>query len=279
MGRKDFGKAVLTGAMIALAAVTAVTVILSIFRGEIPKMADSALHSPAEYDAGELSWTGARTVAVGAVAAGVAASRPVADRSVTEAAFVVGAAASGVIVDRVVVDRTSAVDEGNHCEGSAGTALQPEDQAAASVISLETVEWSDNSPLEEPILYFTFSNGEKVSLELECGGIIQKIEYSDITGDGTDEVLVYRYFANSATEYTLLDVFEVKDGAVKNISPEKDIPELADELWNVIVMDAVVEGYSRPVLVMEYFEKDNREVHLIYHFLVGYKDGRWQIIK
>ncbi len=104
-------------------------------------------------------------------------------------------------------------------------------------------------------------------------------ESKDITGDGTEEILVYRYFANTATEYTLIDFIEVKDGIVKNISPETDIAELADEVWNTTIEDFSVEGYACPVLRMESFRKEPCIAYLDRVYLVGYKDGSWQIIQ
>lgn len=107
---------------------------------------------------------------------------------------------------------------------------------------------------------------------------VDNIGYADINGDGVDEVMVYRYFVNTATEYTLIDFIEVKDGTVRNISPEMDIEELEGNVWNTSVINASVEGYSWPVLRMESCGKEKGLVFLENSYLVGYRGGRWQLI-
>lgn len=150
-----------------------------------------------------------------------------------------------------------------------------------SAIFLRDIAWDDASDggFDPTILHFTFSNDEVVDLEVMYPGMVENIEYRDITGDGTDEVLVYRYFANTATEYTLLDFIEVKDGRVKNISPEMDIAELADDVWNTTVEDFAVAGYESPILKMEAYGKEKEMAYPDRSYLVGYKDGSWQIIQ
>ncbi|MBD5523433.1 MAG: hypothetical protein HDR04_03255 [Lachnospiraceae bacterium] len=52
-------------------------------------------------------------------------------------------------------------------------------------------------------------NGDEVEQEIQSETQAENT-LSDIIWDGTDEVLIYRYFANTATEYTLINFFQIE---------------------------------------------------------------------
>ena len=187
-------------------------------------------------------------------------------------------ASDGAGEDRIPVASTGAGEDkvpaaSVAAESAAKTESETVREGEKTEILLEHIEWQDyyNNDAEwnETKLFFTFSNGESAELAVMYSpSIVEKIEYEDITGDGTAEVLVYRYFANTATEYTLIDFIEVKDGIVKNISPETDIAELTDEVWNTVIEDFSVDGYACPVLRMESFGKESCIAYLDRVYLV-----------
>ncbi|MCM1540626.1 MAG: hypothetical protein NC121_05130 [Blautia sp.] len=156
----------------------------------------------------------------------------------------------------------------------------PEQEDMPVDVSWEDFSADGASRCDATKLHFAFRNGEAVDLEVMYSpSIVEKVEYCDITSDGTEEILVYRYFANTATEYTLIDFFEVRDMAVKNISPAMDIEELSGEVWNTAIADISVDGYAHPVLKMESYGKEAGRAYVDRSYLVGYKDGGWQIIQ
>ncbi|MBD5538033.1 MAG: hypothetical protein HDQ99_20745 [Lachnospiraceae bacterium] len=148
-------------------------------------------------------------------------------------------------------------------------------------ITLSDITWDDYySGSYETWLHFSFSNGAEIDKELQYSpSIVEKVDYVDITGDGMDEVLIYRYFANTATEYTLINFFLVEENGVTEISPELELEELANDVWNVIEADFSEEKYDMPVFTMESYEKENMLVYLDKRVLVGYQGGGWQILE
>ncbi len=149
-------------------------------------------------------------------------------------------------------------------------------------ITLSDITWDDyNSGNEyETWLHFSFIDGTVVDKELpHCPSMVKKVDYIDITGDGKDEVLIYRYFANTATEYTLVNFFQIEENTVTEISPELKLEDLADNVWSVIDEDFSEKEYDMPVFTMESYSKENMMTYADKRLLVGYQDGGWQIIE
>ena len=144
------------------------------------------------------------------------------------------------------------------------------------------ITWDDynSGSYGETWLHFSFSDGTEVDEELSCfPSIVENVDFVDITGDGKDEVLIYRYFANTATEYTLINIFQIEENCVTEISPELELEELANNVWDVIDIDFSEEEYDMPVFTMESYEKINTVTYPDKRVLVGYQGGGWQILR
>jgi len=144
------------------------------------------------------------------------------------------------------------------------------------------ITWDDynSGSYTETWLHFSFSDGTEVDEELSYfPSIVENVDFVDITGDGKDEVLIYRYFANTATEYTLINFFQIEENCVTEISPELELEELANNGWNVIDIDFSEEEYDMPVFMMESYEKINTVTYPDKRVLVGYQGGGWQILE
>ncbi len=146
---------------------------------------------------------------------------------------------------------------------------------------LPGITWDDyHSGSYETWLHFSFSDGTQIDKELQYSpSTVEKVEFVDITGDGTDEVLVYRYFVNTATEYNLIHFFRIEENGVTEISPESELEELADNVWNVIDADFSEKEYDMPVLMMESYVKENMLAYPNKRVLVGYQGDGWQILE
>lgn len=147
-------------------------------------------------------------------------------------------------------------------------------------ITLSDITWDDyNSGNYETWLHFSFSDGTEVDEELRYSpSMVENIDFVDITGDGIDEVLIYRYFVNTVTEYTLIDFYQIEENGVTEISPELELEELANNVWNVIDADFSEEEYDMPVFAMESYEKKNMLAYTDIRVLVGYQGDGWQIL-
>lgn len=157
-----------------------------------------------------------------------------------------------------------------------------ETEIAPSDITLSDITWDDyNSGNEwDTWLYFSFSDDTVVDIKLTYSpSIIQKVDFIDITGDGEEEVLIYRYFANTATEYTLINFFQIEENIVTEISPEAELEELAENVWNVIEEDFSGKEYDMPTLRLESYDKVSGLAYVANRALVGYQDGGWQILE
>ena len=148
-------------------------------------------------------------------------------------------------------------------------------------ITLSDITWDDydSGNTWETWMYFSFSDGTVVDIQSPYMSIVQKVDYVDITGDGKDEVLIYRYFANTATEYTLVNFFQIEEKSVTEISPEVELDELAGDVWNVIEEDFSKQEYDMPILRLESYGKVSGLAYVDKRVLVGYQGGGWQILE
>lgn len=145
------------------------------------------------------------------------------------------------------------------------------------------ITWEDywsGREMEPVVLHFSFRDGAVIDQEVPYyPSIVEKTEYRDITGDGSDEVLVYRYFANTATEYTLVDIFEIKDGAVYRISPETELEELDDHVWDMTLIEDFAAGDTDYVFKMKSYDKENGMVFPDETMYIVYEESGWQILR
>lgn len=166
----------------------------------------------------------------------------------------------------------------NELVKAGGQQLSKDEGEAES--TLPDITWDDyNSGSLDTWLHFSFSDGTEVDEELSLTSIVKNVDYVDITGDGKGEVLIYRYFANTATEYTLINIFQIEENCVTEISPELELEELANDVWSVIDMDFSEEEYDMPVFTMESYGKMNALAYPDKRVLVGYQGGGWQILE
>ncbi len=143
---------------------------------------------------------------------------------------------------------------------------------------LVDIAWEDfSNEAFETTIYFSFSNGTVVEQKLEEWSFVKSIEYRDITGDGTDEVIVYRDFvSNIHDDYILMNFFKIEDDTVTEISPSTDIPELS--AWEAEIVSDSSEEYTI-VLKMEWDGETLGAVYTDAIMIVGYNKERWEIIQ
>ena len=144
--------------------------------------------------------------------------------------------------------------------------------------SLVDIAWEDyTNEVYETTIYFSFSDGTIVDHELVGLSIVKNIEYRDITGDGTDEVIVYRDFVNNIhDDYILMNFYKIEDDTVTDISPSTDIPELS--AWEAEIVSDPSEEYTI-VLKMEWDGETLGAVYTDAIMIVGYNKERWEIIQ
>ncbi|MCM1388129.1 MAG: hypothetical protein NC231_12435 [Bacillus sp. (in: Bacteria)] len=160
--------------------------------------------------------------------------------------------------------------------------------AEEKAILLEEVTWEDfeNSAYTSgensvPALHFSFSNGSIVNKELPHLelSIVREIAYQDITGNGTDEIIVYREFVNTVKDgYMLMDFFKIEDDTVTEISPSSYITELKDNVWDTEIMDNPTEDYTI-ALTMKSYGKIRGVSYTDAIMTVGYKENGWEVIR
>lgn len=158
--------------------------------------------------------------------------------------------------------------------------LEENEEETPSQISLTDITWQDyNDGAYETFLYFSFSNGSIVDKELQYPGIVKNIEYRDITGDGDDEVIVYRDMMNNVHDnYMLVDFFRIEEDTVTEISPSVDIPELSDNPCDTEVVSNYTEEYAI-ILRMEDYGKTGGILYTKMEMTIGYDKEHWRVIK
>ncbi len=165
-------------------------------------------------------------------------------------------------------------------EKSGAEEIQQNMENSTNQVLLTEVTWEDmNDGVYEPFLHFSFSNGNIVDKELPYLSIVKGIEYKDITGDGEEEVVVYREFVNTAhDDYILMDFFKIEDDTITEISPSADIPELAEVAYDT----EIVNGFSDEYTIVLKMESCGKTVGVLYTdtiMTVGYGREGWEVIQ
>lgn len=165
-------------------------------------------------------------------------------------------------------------------DGNAVKAAEEGPEAFRPVIT-----WDDYQNTSKPgptVLHFSLGEETEIDIELPYyPSMVRQTEFLDINGDGLEEALIYRYFANSATEYTLIDIFEIQDNRVRNLSPETELEELAGNVWDMSLTETAAEetesGESGFVFRLDSYEKKCTVAFRDETVLVEYGAGGWKI--
>ena len=143
-------------------------------------------------------------------------------------------------------------------------------------VILKDITWSEaDNFMDGTVLNLHFSDGTSVSREIS--GQVESVEYIDFTGDGNKEAVVYSYFANTATEYTLINIFQINDGKVKELTPEMDIAEFAEELWSMSLIEVERDGIIYQGLELVSYNKMYALTYANKNMIIYYKNGRWEL--
>lgn len=148
---------------------------------------------------------------------------------------------------------------------------------AENIPVLADITWEDSESVTGgTVLYFSFTDGTVSEEYIDLDGIVNDIEYQDITGDGIDEVIVSLYFLNTITEYNILYMYQVKNGIVEDISPFS-YAEHINDVWNMTLLQEHEEGYTI-VLEMESYNKILKLGYTDCIMTVGYNGAEWEIL-
>ena len=153
-------------------------------------------------------------------------------------------------------------------------------------VTITDVSWNHGS-YEEFIeadsdvteVYFTLSNGETITKQVPLGYYVDGKEEVDIDGDGEDEIVINQYFSNTAAEYNIVYVFKLVDGNIEYISPMGDIPELTDDVADMMIKPLDKEGYPKYALDVTTYQKESADVSVKYHALLAWHNGSWEEIE
>ena len=164
---------------------------------------------------------------------------------------------------------------------SMAKAAEEAPEAFPSVITWD--DYQNTQKTEPTVLHFSLGEGTEIDVEPPYyPSVVKQIEFLDINGDGTEEALIYRYFANTATEYTLIDIFEIKDKTVRNLSPGTELQELSGNVWNMSFQENAVEDFTKGeaglVCRLESYDKKYGIVFRDETILAEYRDESWRII-
>ena len=153
-------------------------------------------------------------------------------------------------------------------------------------VTITDVSWNHGS-YEEFIeadsdvteVYFTLSNGETITKQVPLGYYVDGKEEVDIDGDGEDEIVINQYFSNTAAEYNIVYVFKLVDGNIEDISPMGDIPELTDDVADMMIKPLDKEGYPKYALDVTTYQKESADVSVKNHALLAWHNGSWEEIE
>lgn len=135
-----------------------------------------------------------------------------------------------------------------------------------------TVSFPESTPVQ-----FVFDDGTAVEwTSIYALYELKNAECLDVTGDGVKEVLLWGYYVNTATEYNMLNIFQIDGREVTELRFWDDIEELRDEACNTNLFymnRGDKKGYA---LQVETYGKEGAQVFLEQQMEIYYENGKWR---
>lgn len=133
------------------------------------------------------------------------------------------------------------------------------------------VSFTESMPVQ-----FVFDDGTAVEWLPEYANyMLEGAQCLDMTGDGRKEVLLWGYFVNTATEYNMLNIFQVDGREVTELSFQEDIAELKDEVCNTSLFYRNRGDQKGYALQVETYGKEGACVFLEQRMEIYYENGKW----
>ena len=138
---------------------------------------------------------------------------------------------------------------------------------------------------EQTALQFLFSDGDSVEWLLD--DTFERVhhmyvDYDDLTGDGTEEVVVYRILAGVAERYRVVDVFQVEEKEIQKLFPVDDIEGLKGNICEEDVFLVDRNGRKGNGLHVKIYREGNgsdetgeKALQVADEMDLYYEDGRW----
>jgi len=170
----------------------------------------------------------------------------------------------------------------NACKQSLGSLLAGINEYEASRPALLTdILYDKEAHISYPaVIHFVFNDGTAVDWELTFQPCrINDVYYCDFTGDGIGEVVVDRYFTNTAGEYTLLDIFQIDGKNIRQIFPNNDIPKLQNEACDANIISINQKGRKGIGLFVNTLDKEGARAYLKDAMKLFYEDGKWIMLE
>lgn len=148
--------------------------------------------------------------------------------------------------------------------------------------AINDITWEETeSPYGKAMLQFMLEDGSVVTREAAYDGIVERVEYKDITGDGIEEAFVFINMPNNIIDqYFRIAVYQIQEGKPVDLSPVADVPETL--YWNTMMAEEEIPGYGI-VLQMESYGKklEGNEPRIIVtdRMTIAYQDGAWKVIQ
>ena len=174
-------------------------------------------------------------------------------------------------------------DEEKQDDNTGNNAENGKDETVKENVEIKEVSWNHSDFGEvydyNTEIYFKMSTGDVITKEIPFGTAVKGMEKLDIDGDGEDEFVINQFFANTAGEFSVVNIYKFADGEVEEIFPGSKIPELKDEIVNTEIKPFEQEGYPPYMLEVCTYQKDGAEVTEKYHAFLAWQNGSWKEIE
>lgn len=145
---------------------------------------------------------------------------------------------------------------------------------------IKEVTWEEEEDyFAKRTLRFVLENGTVTEREATYDGLVDHVEYRDITGDGVCEALVFINMPNNYTDqYYRIAIYQVQEGNVADLSPFAEFRKEA-AYWVTEIVEESGAEYGI-VLQMDSYDKILSEegpvLFVDERLTVAYRDGVWE---
>ena len=99
-----------------------------------------------------------------------------------------------------------------------------------------------------------------------------------LLGHARLSIFTLQLFPKGACKKHIVYIFKLAGGDIEDISPMGDIPELTDDVADMMIKPLDKDGYPKYALDVITYQKDSTDVSVKYHALLAWHNGSWEEI-
>lgn len=158
-----------------------------------------------------------------------------------------------------------------------------EEKSSDEKLLVDSVTWDDSyAPAgnsdDYNKVFFNMSDGSVQTFEISSYYMVEDLQMADLDNDGTDDYIINAYFADTATEYSIIYAYTFEDGEVSQLFPVSGIEGVDDaKTYDCQIVEVSIDGEILNALRLTSYSKVEGIVYGDAEAQIYFLDGQWNL--